>query len=208
VSLVGPSRVFVDSNVLYSRTLRDWLALLSLAGTPPPFTVFWSEDVLAEVMYHLRRNHPDWGGGMVTRVRDLIANTFEGGRVSDYVIDESYQGRDTHDAHVHAAAVACNAEYLLTCNGADFPDDAAPYETISPDDFLTMIGHWLPGVVRNVTQQQMTYWATRRSEALLPQTLEAAGCPTFAEHIRRTEAEIGGVPYIPPVPLAAQEGGS
>lgn len=206
--MVGPSRVFVDSNVLYSRTLRDWLALLSLAGNTPRFTVFWSEDVMAEVMYHLRRNHPAWDGGKVTRVRDLIEATFEGGRVGDYPMDKSFHGRDPHNAHVHAAAVACRAEYLLTCNGVDFPDNSTPYETISPDALFTQIARSSPDHVQTVTHRQINYWVTTRGEALLPQSLEASGCPEFAEHVRQAVAAIGGVPYIPPAPEAARKGGS
>ena len=53
----APADVFVDANVLCSKTLLDWL-----------------------------------------------------GHVRDYEIDGSYRGADKHDAHVHAAAVACRAD--------------------------------------------------------------------------------------------------
>lgn len=44
------TRVLVDANVLYSRTLRDWLALLYLESDSF-FSVYWTEDILAEAMY-------------------------------------------------------------------------------------------------------------------------------------------------------------
>lgn len=56
---LGPHGVLVDANVLYSKTLGDWLGLLYTIPEIPPFQVFWTEDVLAEAIYHLRRNHPD-----------------------------------------------------------------------------------------------------------------------------------------------------
>ena len=59
---VGPHGVFVDANVLYSRTLRDWLGLLYTLPEYPLFQVYWSEDVLAETLYNLRRSHPEWPG--------------------------------------------------------------------------------------------------------------------------------------------------
>lgn len=79
--------VFVDANVPYSKTLRDWLGLLYTdQERVAPFQVFWSEDVLAEAMYHLRKHHPDWEGGKVPAIRDHIAQTFEvaGGEVVEF----------------------------------------------------------------------------------------------------------------------------
>lgn len=113
----------MDANVLYSRTLRDWLALLQLSSPGEIYTVYWSEDVLAETIYHLRRSHPDWGGAKITSVRDRIVRTFEGGRVDDFKIDGSFPGSDANDQHVHAAAVACQADFVLTCDGGSFVAD-------------------------------------------------------------------------------------
>lgn len=118
----GPANqvVFVDANVWFSRTLRDWIGMFYTTPDAAPFEIRWTEDVLAEVLYHLRRTHPEWDGARITRVRDLIADTFENGRVDDFVIGSDYKGKDGLDAHVHAAAVACGADILLTTNVADF----------------------------------------------------------------------------------------
>src|SRR5690606_18540634 len=75
----GQYRVFVDANVWYSRALRDWFGMLYTKPDTPPFAVYWTEDVLAELVYHLRREHPDWPGRRITRIRDLMAGTFEAG---------------------------------------------------------------------------------------------------------------------------------
>lgn len=181
MSSIGPSRVFVDSNVLMSRTLTDWLCLLSLETATPPYRVYWSEDVLADVIHHTRKQHPEWDGARISVIRDRFVSVFEGGRVGDFVIDGSYAGSDPHDAHVHAAAVACDAAYLLTGNVRDFPGggDHLAYEVIDPDSFFVLIDDGSPGLVRAVTRAQMTYWARRRPEANLPHHLERAGCPAF-----------------------------
>lgn len=103
---IGPHQVFVDTNVFFSRTLRDWLGLLYTIPESPPFQVYWSEDVLAETIYRLRRKHPDWSGGQLTMIHDRIARTFEVGRVDQYSIDPAWTGNDPYDydAHGHAAA--------------------------------------------------------------------------------------------------------
>lgn len=135
MSDVGPSRVFVDSNIWISRTLMDWVCLLFLSSTPPPFYAYWTEDVLGETVYHLRRLHPGWPGQRIALIRDRLAETFGADmRVSHFKIDPLFSGRDKNDAHVHSAALACGATYLLTSNLKDFEggSDDLPYEAIDP----------------------------------------------------------------------------
>src|SRR5690349_15878709 len=78
------------------------------------FSVYWPEDILAETMYHLRRDHPDWPGHRTRAVNDKIRAVFEGGRVEDLVPDGSFIGPDPHDQHAHAPALACRPGSLLT----------------------------------------------------------------------------------------------
>ena len=54
-------RVFVDANVLYSKTLMDWLFLLKLHN-PGMFQVHTTEDVCAEVLANMRSRHPQAPG--------------------------------------------------------------------------------------------------------------------------------------------------
>ena len=46
----GAASVFVDANVWYSRTRRDWLGMLYTVPEVPAFQVHWTEDVLAELL--------------------------------------------------------------------------------------------------------------------------------------------------------------
>lgn len=183
----GPTSVFIDANVWYSRTRRDWLGLLYVLPEVPPFQVYWTEDVLAEVLHSLRKAHPDWDGGRLTGIRDQLAGTFEAGRVDDFVIDGTYRGRDPHDAHVHAAALACRAEMLVTCNILDFQWDEndSLYDVIHPDDFLVLVDDVVPGLVMEVAERMNKYWFERRGESHLPRQLRRAECPQFAERVRQ-----------------------
>jgi len=183
---IGPYTAFVDANVWYSRTLRDWLGMLYVTPDAPPFVVCWTEDVLAEVIRNLRERHPEWPGKRVTELRDQLAGTFEAGRVVDFTVDGSYRGRDPGDAHVHAAAVACGADVLLTQNARDFlwSDNASPYEVMSPDDFLVLVDDSMPELVALVTRTMCEYWLQRTDSVDLPARLEVAGCPDFAKRVR------------------------
>lgn len=107
-------RVFVDANILYSRTVRDWLFALSTSEVQA-FELFASEDVLAEVVYHFRRNNPSRSGGsvkaLVDQMRELVV------MVSRYDCERArtdYLGADPNDLHLHAAAKDGNCSILLT----------------------------------------------------------------------------------------------
>lgn len=185
---IGVHGVFVDSNVLYSRTLRDWLALLYLNPHVEVFRVFWSEEVLADVIHHLRKDHPDWSGVKISAIRDRLTEVFEDGRVKDIDVDGTYQGSDPDDAHIHAAAVACRADILLTANVSDFvtakDDTLLPYDVMTPDEFFVWVDDVAPLAVRGVTKEQRDYWFGQHGEVHLPRSLCRAGAPEFAERVR------------------------
>ena len=105
--------VLVDANVLYSRTLRDWLFLLKLRSEAGMFTVYATEDIIAEVLYRLRRDNPNKPGHFIAGIHDRIVANIDD-RITDFQIDGSFPGDDPDDAHVHAAAVASGARILLT----------------------------------------------------------------------------------------------
>lgn len=179
-------RILADSNVLYSKCLRDWLGVLVTREIPAGFVVYWTEEIVADVIKHLRRNHPNWDGRRTVQIRDRIARTFWNGRVEDFVVDGSYRGKDPEDAHVHAAAVACGADYLVSCNVRDFPSlDTLPYEVLSPDEFFVLVDDASPSLVRLAVLDQLDYWINRDGEADLPAQLRRSGCPRFAERVRR-----------------------
>jgi predicted nucleic acid-binding protein len=182
----GTYAVFVDANVWFSRTLRDWFGMLYTTPDSPPFVAHWTEDVLAEVIHHLRKEHQYWPGSRIAAIRDQMAGTFEAGRVTDFSVDASYLGRDAGDAHVHAAALACQADVLVTFNVRDFAWDAntSRYEVMHPDDFLVLLDDGDPTLVAEVTSAMCDYWVARSGEADVVQRLLTARCPAFAERVR------------------------
>ncbi|WP_024286079.1 hypothetical protein [Cellulomonas sp. KRMCY2] len=181
----GPYAVFVDADVWFSRTLRNWFGMLCTTPESPLFVVHWTEDVLAELIHHLRKTHPDWPGSRITDLRDRLSGTFEAGRVEEFTIDATYRGDDSGDAHVHAAAVACGADVLVTCNVGDFEwdENTSPYEVMHPDDILVLVDDSSPELVARVTAAMSEYWVRRAGEADLPQPLRTAGCPQFADRV-------------------------
>jgi len=88
---------------------------------------------------------------------------------------------------VHAAAVACGAGILLTCNVSDFvwDEDTAPYDVLHPDAFLTLLDDSAPELIRAATLSMNQYWFSKTGSANLPARLKKAGCPEFAERVRR-----------------------
>lgn len=196
--------VLVDANVLYSKTLRDWLALcyLQIDGW---FEVMWTEDILSEVLYHLRKDKPEAPERAIGGLRDKLAETFSSGRITGYEIkpDESYPA-DLYDAHVHAAAIHAEVDFVLTADKG-FEDleedlDGLPYEVHCPDSFFCLLDDSSPQAIQAVLLQQLEYWTTRQRPFNLVTQLERAGAPEFAKRIRRylQECEIPGPGPVPP----------
>ena len=184
----GINRVFVDANVLYGRTQRDWFGLLTTDTISAPFRVYWTEDVLAEAIHHLRDRHPQWQGSKISAICDHVRVMWADGYVADFVIDGSYPGNDPKDAHVHAATLACSAQYLVTNNLADFPteeSDGLPYEVYRPDDFFVLVDEVAPALVASCVDRQIDYWTKRQDDVEIVEALTRADCPQFAERVVR-----------------------
>lgn len=86
---------------------------------------------------------------------------------------------------MHAAAIACAADVVLTSDGGfTATGDGLPYEVYEPDDFFVLVDDSAPGLVRCVTARQARHHWQRAGSADLCAMLVAAGCPTFAERVR------------------------
>lgn len=181
------TRALVDANVLYSKTLRDWLILLQLESRGGLYELCWTEDILAEVIYSYRRKNPTIGGGVITTIHDKIAKSLEGGRIDDFRIDGSFPGSDPNDQHVHAAALAGGVAYLITKDGGFKSEgvdlNVLPYEVHSPDSFLVLVDDSAPRHVRAVTRKQEKYWARRPEAKTLVEALQDEDCPAFAQRV-------------------------
>ncbi|VEG28358.1 PIN domain-containing protein [Actinomyces howellii] len=178
-------RVLVDANVLFAKTTMDWLFLLR-CDNPGMFQLCATEDILAEVLANMRKKHPT-APGHVTRHRADLMRTFLDEILDDYSGDLSFTGNDPDDYHVHAAAVTCRADLLLTQNDpADFtrnPDEEV-YEIIAPDEFFCLVAQSNPMCLRPIVERQLEYWQKRPRYLQLDDALTTAGCPAFGLRFR------------------------
>lgn len=179
-------RVFVDADVLFSRTLRDWLFLLRNETGGGMFTVGSTEDVLAEVVARYRDRHPSAAGGLISKMRaSFVTNLDE--VIDSYDVAPWMLEGDAGDAHVRAACVGGSFDMLLTADKVLLRDaEAYPqvgYEPIHPDDFFVLADDSAPRQVRAVTKKQCEHFMNVRGQADLTGALRNAGCPNFAERV-------------------------
>src|SRR5699024_1492018 len=99
----------VDANILYSRTLRDWVLQLSLSAGM--FHCYGTEHIYAEVAYHLQRDFPDLDGVVFSRFREKFDTCLT--RIDSYRALDDYPGNDPNDQQVHSAAT-----YLMTSSSS------------------------------------------------------------------------------------------
>lgn len=128
----------LDACVLYPIAIADALVSMAAEGL---FTAKWTVRIEEEWMGALERQRPDLVGKLGVR-RDSMREA-----IQDWEVPESAWGPlvpsihlpDPNDAHVLAAAIACNADYIVTFNLKDFPRDILNEHGIilsDPDSFI------------------------------------------------------------------------
>lgn len=178
-------RVFVDANILASRTILDWLFHLRRRNNGM-FQLHATEDVFVEALRATRKRNARAPGNLLTdrmdKIRaciDEVLPTFSG--------DLPFTGSDEGDYHVHAAAIASRADLILTQNDpsdiSQTPDEE-PYEIYTADEFFTLVIESNPNCLLPITQAQLDYWG-QRGDGQLDDRLVKAGCPEFARSVRR-----------------------
>jgi predicted nucleic acid-binding protein len=175
----------LDANVLYPASLRDTLLRFAAAGL---YDLLWSERILDEAERNLlAAGRVDESGAR--RLRNAMTAAFDDAIVPEEAIAglEEAMTNDPKDRHVLAAAVASEAQAVITMNLRDFPDaSTGPYdvEALHPDDFL---------MVLHAMDPDFAIALVRRQAADLknpPHTVEeildmlALTVPTFAAAIR------------------------
>lgn len=191
-------RIFVDSNVLGSRTQYDWLFMLKHECAM--FAVCTSDDVLDEAHRVWRRKHPDAGSEMRAKRAAIFRDNFDE-VLTDWAGGEAPSLRDVDDTHVHNAARSAEVDILLTNNVNDFGDPALlPYDLYTPDEFFLLINSNKPAAVLTVARDQAIYWH-RRNEGRSPEqrvtlagALGKAGCPRFATAVEAHLRTLTGPP--------------
>ncbi len=176
-----PSVVFLDANVLYPRTICSWLFLLKKYSGGTLFRLVSSQDSLIEATYHFRKSRPAADGDVISRKYALIVESLDDFMLS-FSGDVEYPGKDVDDHHIHAAALSCQAKYLVTDDGgfSEIDPDLLPYEVHTSDSFFVLIAENSPSLVDRVIASQLAYFQDKGKEPRLAESLRAAGCPQFA----------------------------
>ena len=133
-----------------------WLALTDL------FKARWTDEIHDEWMRNVLENRPDLTLSQLIRTKNLMNANVRGCLVTGYEsLIPTLELPDPGDRHVLAAAIRVGADFIVTFNLKDFPEEAlAPYgvEAIHPDEFslyliLTFHGifegkNWLANAIR------------------------------------------------------------
>ncbi|RCW45893.1 putative nucleic acid-binding protein [Halopolyspora algeriensis] len=175
-------RVLLDTCVLFKPLLCDTLLCIAEEEVYQPL---WSVDILEELERNLIRHNITEQAAQrrIGRMRQHFPDAL----VEDYQDLIPAMRNDPGDRHVLAAAVAGNAELVVTENLRHFPEEAAnPYglEIVSQDKFLLDQVDLVPRAVHEALTRQVSRY--RRE----PRTLEdlvialgtpGNGCPQFAK---------------------------
>ncbi|MFF3854970.1 PIN domain-containing protein [Micromonospora sp. NPDC002575] len=180
----------LDACVLVPSVLADTLLRCAEQELYRPL---WTRAILDEV----RRNLPPSVLGVKAERRvEVMREHFPNALVSGYERLVAEMTNDPKDRHVLAAAVAADADVIVTANLRDFPDHAlAPYaiEALHPDDFLCMLLEDDPERITDVVVQQAEATGKGgRPKLSVDDVLSGlAGCRTirFAHRVARYLAE-------------------
>lgn len=129
--------VVLDACVLYPAPLRDLLMHLALVDL---FRARWTERIHYEWIRNVLADRPDLTREQLDRTRKLMNS-----HVRDCVVDgyetliDQLVLPDEDDRHVLAAAIKCEANFILTFNLKDFPPKTLAkfgIKPIHPDDLI------------------------------------------------------------------------
>jgi len=134
------SPVVVPPTARQSRS-RSRLALSREQCTAPGFfRPLWSQRILDETKYAILRVHPQLDEPRVNARIAAMTGAFDDALVVGW--EQTCAGLDLpdpDDRHVLAAAIKGAAQFLVTFNIKDFPDDClttTDIEVVHPDEFL------------------------------------------------------------------------
>jgi predicted nucleic acid-binding protein len=179
------SVVLADANILFSRTLRDYVIYAADEGT---IEVHWSREILAEMSRNLRENL-GLSRDSTTRLEQLMNNYIEYALVEVDPGDLAAVGAvemDAKDRHVLAAALSADADILLTDNTKDFPAQwmaEQGIELLTAGQLLIRLADRFPDKMRAAHEKTVRY--SPKPEADILTTLERTAGKYAADAIRK-----------------------
>jgi len=149
----SPFKAILDACVLFRATLRDTLLRAASAGL---YEVYWSDIILEEVSRNLVKTgtmNTEQAQRLIRRMREF----FRDATVTGFEDLIGSMTNDEKDRHVLAAAVAADADTIVTSNLKDFPEQAlAPLKikAMSPDQFLMSLFGVAPETMTRIVIEQ------------------------------------------------------
>lgn len=127
----------IDASVIYQAQSRDLLLQMAYDRL---FSAKWTEEIHEEWISNLLKNRKDISRDLLeltkknmnTRILNCLVENYEH-RVENLILP------DPDDRHVLAAAIECQANFIITFNLKDFPKDVLMefnVRAIHPDIFL------------------------------------------------------------------------
>ena len=182
-------RVLMDACIIFPTVMREMLIETAAAGG---FTPLWSDKILEEWRHAAGRADFEVGGIAGVEIALLKASWPKAMVQTDPTVIETLSLPDQNDRHVLAAAIAGEAEILLTRNLKDFPTKTLARHDIvrrEPDGFLLEFAQNGPVDMLEVGRkvQARAVKASGRPQLIRP-LLKRTGLPRMGKFL---EAEFG-----------------
>lgn len=172
---------FLDSNVLASKTQRDWFFKISL-HEPAIIRLVTSTKVLEEAMRAFHKRNPSVTHNTLATFRKRMEGVFSD-VVKSPLRTGAVDGVHPGDWHVHASAVDSEASVLVSNNTRHFSRQYS-YALATPDDMLSSLFHAHPDILIRVAHHEARYWSEQarlgRPAQSITEALKRSRCPRFS----------------------------
>ena len=183
------SVVLADANILFSRTLRDYVLYAADEGA---IEIHWSQQILAEMSRNLHENL-GFSRDDTSRLEQLMNDYIEYALID---VDPGHLAAveavemDAKDRHVLAAAISADADILLTDNTKDFPAKwmaKQGIELLTAGQLLIRLADAFPDKMRAAHEKTVRF--SPKPEADILVILEAIAGKSAADAIRKVTAD-------------------
>ena len=145
-------KVLLDSCILISRHIRDWILILSYKSNEmdiPLFTPCVSSRIMDEFGYHMARDEEVTDDVALETIKTRILSNSE--RIAGFKVQPIDDFPDKNDLHLHAAAefgdidfLVTNDKKLITYASTEVAKDIQTYDTCNANDFLILLTEYAP----------------------------------------------------------------
>ncbi len=183
-------RVLLDACIIFPTVMREMLMETAALGG---FTPLWSNEILEEWRHAAGRADFEMGGIAGVEIALLKASWPDAMVQTNPEVIETLSLPDRNDRHVLAAAIAGEAEFLLTKNLKDFPTKTLARHDIirrEPDGFLMELAQNGPVDMLEVGRkvQARAVKASGRPQLIRP-LLKRTGLPRMGKFLEAAFGE-------------------